>query len=88
MSVLKSVTLKDTVDLMISEDYKDRFLAEYNQAVLRAYKLKRMLIKLEAGTLDFTPKCPASLLIEQLEAMRQYIYILEVRAETEGISLE
>ena len=88
MSVLKSITLKDTVNLMVSEDYKDRFLAEYNQAVLRAYKLKRMLIKLEAGTLDFTPKCPVRLLNEQFEIMRQYIYVLEVRAEIEGITLE
>ena len=28
-------TLKDTVELMNSEDYRDRFVAEYKQLVIR-----------------------------------------------------
>lgn len=47
--------LKDTIEMMNSEDYKERFKAEYYQAKIRYDKLHRMLIKYEAGTLDFKP---------------------------------
>ena len=35
--------LKDTVSLMQSADYKERFKAEYYQLVIRYKKLKAML---------------------------------------------
>lgn len=47
--------LKDTIDLMQSADYKDRFKAEYYQAILRTEKLENMLIKWEKGELNFEP---------------------------------
>ena len=47
-----------------------------------------MLIKLRAGTLDFTPKCPASLLCDQERVMNEYLDILEERAEIEGVYLQ
>ena len=34
--------LKDTAELMQSEDYKERFTAEYHQLILRYKKLKKM----------------------------------------------
>lgn len=37
--------LKDTIDLMLSEDYKDRFKAEYYQTKIRYDKLHKMLVK-------------------------------------------
>ena len=37
--------LKDTVELMISSDYNDRFTAEYVQLDIRINKLKAMLEK-------------------------------------------
>ena len=46
--------LKDTIELMNSSDYKDRFKAEYYQLKIRYTKLHVMLVKLEAGKLDFT----------------------------------
>ena len=33
--------LKDTIDLMRSEDYKERFTAEYHQLIIRYKKLKK-----------------------------------------------
>ena len=42
--------LKDTIKLMNSDDYKDRFKAEYYQTKIRYDKLHQMLIKNEAGT--------------------------------------
>lgn len=80
--------LGDTVTLMNSEDYKERFAAEYWQTKIRYEKLHRMVVRHEAGTLDFTPTCPIDLLKQQKSHMGQYLYCLEVRAEMEGINLE
>ena len=80
--------LKDTIELMNSSDYKERFKAEYLQAKIRYDKLHKMIVKWEAGTLDFTPKCTKVLLLEQKRHMGEYIRCLEVRAEVEGIELE
>lgn len=80
--------LKDTVSLMNSADYKDRFKAEYFQLKVRYGKLKAMLLKHYNGTLEFTPSCPISLLKEQEQYMRNYLAVLEDRAEIEGINLK
>lgn len=80
--------LKDTIELMNSSDYKDRFKAEYWQTKIRYEKLHTMLIKHSAGTLDFTPTCPINILIEQKCCMGNYLRYLAVRAEIEGINLE
>ena len=79
--------LKDTVELMNSNDYKERFKAEYYQTKVRYEKLHKMLIKYEAGTLNFEPKCSFDLLSEQKKHMGLYLHCLEVRAEIEGIEL-
>ena len=80
--------LKDTVDLMNSEDYNDRLKAEYLQTKIRYNNLHKMLIKKAAGTLDFEPVCSIALLTEQKRYMGEYLRVLETRAEIEGITLE
>lgn len=80
--------LKDTVAMMESEDYKERFKAEYYQTKIRYNKLHKMTIKYEAGKLDFEPSCPLRLLLEQKHCMGAYLHALEVRAQIEGIDLE
>ena len=79
--------LKDTVALMGSDDYKDRFKAEYYQTKIRYEKLHTMIVKYEAGTLNFEPKCSIELLKEQSASMDKYLYMLEVRAQIENIKL-
>ncbi len=79
--------LKDTIEMMNSDDYKERFKAEYHQTLTRFNNLYKLLIKHEAGTLDFVPSCPIELLKEQKMYMDNYIHVLEVRAEIEGIEL-
>ena len=79
--------LKDTIEFMNSEDYKDRFKAEYFQTKIRYDKLHRMLIKYEANTLTFEPKCSIELLKEQKMYMGNYLRMLEIRAEIENIEL-
>jgi len=82
-----SENLPETIGLMCSGDYKERFAAEYLQTKIRYDKLHGMLVRLDAGTLDFTPSCPPDLLREQAAHMGQYLYDLEVRAEIEDVEL-
>lgn len=80
-------TLKDTVELMNSEDYRDRFVAEYKQLVIRYKGLMNMLDKWDRGELNFEPTCPRSTYNMQIKAMTEYIAVLEARAVMEGIVL-
>lgn len=84
---MKNIELKDTVEMMNSADYKERFKAEYYQTKIRYEKLHKMTIKYEAGTLGFEPSCSLELLNEQKRHMGMYLHALEVRAEIEGIEL-
>jgi hypothetical protein len=79
--------LINTIEMMISKDYKERFMAEYHQTSIRQQKLFRMLVKYKAGTLPFVPRCSYELLEQQLKIMGQYLLIMEARAEVEGITL-
>lgn len=79
--------LKDTIEMMNSEDYKERFKAEYYQTKIRYDKLDKMTVKYEAGTLDFTPSCSLEVLKEQKKYMGNYVRMLRIRAEIEGINL-
>ena len=81
------MTLDKTVDLMLSDDYKDRFEAEYRQLVNRANKLRKMIRQYEKGELDFEPDSPIDILVWQLKTMDEYIYILKRRASYEKITL-
>lgn len=83
-----NITLEETVDLMLSDDYKERFEAEYFQTKIRHDKLHRMIVKMEAGTLEFEPKCDITTLKHQALNMGEYLHMLEIRAEIEGINLE
>lgn len=79
--------LKETIELMNSEDYKERFKAEYLQTKIRYDKLHKMTIKYEAGTLEFEPSCSLEILKEQKSYMGNYLRMLELRAEIEKIEL-
>lgn len=79
--------LERLIELMKSEDYKNRFRAEYYQLEDRIDKLANMLEKYKAGTLNFTPSCSYELLSYQLQTMNAYKRVLEERAEIEGIEI-
>lgn len=80
--------LSDTATMMNSDDYKERFRAEYAQLVNRYYGLRRMLEKWDNGTLEFEPTCPRSTYNMQTKAMEDYIAVLEARAVMEEVDLE
>ena len=77
--------LKNTVQLMQSDDYKDRFAAEYRQLAIRHEKLKNMVDNW--SNLNFLPICPKSVYCLQLRAMSDYLAILEARAAIEQIAI-
>lgn len=79
--------LDETIEMMTSDDFKERFKAEYWQLKIRHNNLIAMLAKYRQGTLAFKPKCSIKLLMEQKSHMEQYLYCLEVRADIEGINL-
>ena len=82
------MNLKETVPMMESADYKERFKAEYLQLEIRVNGLRNMLKKYKDGTLTFKPSCSYDLLNGQLKSMEMYAQYLEERAEIEGIDLE
>lgn len=89
--------LKNTINAMTSDDYKERFKAEYYQLKIRTEKLEKFTNKIEAaqrmryntsyGYTLFEPKhdCPQDLLDEQLRNMKNYLHCLELRAIIENI---
>lgn len=73
--------------LLQSDDYKIRLLGEYYELKERYDKLHKMVIKYEAGTLDFTPSCPLGLLERQANLMEKYLNVLDIRLEIERIQI-
>ena len=83
--------LKNTIDGMISNDYRERFKAEYRQTMERYERLKGLCNRIEAAkrTRREEPRhdCPIGLLREQQERMGMYLETMEIRAEIEQIDL-
>lgn len=79
--------LEKSSRMMMSKDYKERFIAEYVQIKVRAARLARMLKAWDKGKLTFTPSCPRWLLEKQLHFMQSYQESLEIRAAFEKIEL-
>lgn len=84
---MDGMQLSDTIEMMASADYKERFRAEYFQTVIRFQKLKGMLDRWDKGELNFYPSCPRSTYNMQVAAMADYIAVLEARAVMEGVAL-
>ena len=84
--------LEATVPLMLSDDYRARFIAEYQQLKIRCERLERFCIRIRAAEIaeKEPPKhdCPLWVLEGQLAHMTAYLRDLKLRAEIEGIKLE
>ena len=61
--------LKNTIEMMNSPDYKERFKAEVYQLDIRIGKLASMLSAWGAGELKFQPSCSYDLLEAQQWAL-------------------
>lgn len=84
---IRKMTLSDTVELMESDNYEDRFRAEFYQTRIRMLKLFDMLEKWDAGTLGFTPLAHRYLYLMQVKGMGIQIRAMRRRAKSEGIEL-
>lgn len=85
--------LKDTINGMLSDDYKERFVAEYQQTEIRYEKLKKFCDRIELAENygcgeNIKHDCPLALLRDQQKYMGMYLGCLEKRAILEGISLD
>ena len=69
------------------ESYKERMVEEYQQLRTRYFKLASIIEKAKKKELDFELNCPLGVLIQQKNAMKQYMNILEKRAVIEEVEL-
>jgi hypothetical protein len=81
------MTLEDTAAAMFSEDYKERFRAEYYQTKIRVDKMSEMMRMWTVDKLPFEPKCNPNTYLHQMAIMNSYLQVLRDRAEEEGIML-
>lgn len=80
------MTFKETIPLMLSDDYRDRLKLEYFQLKFRIEKFSRFLKKAKENKVQLP--YPWTLLAEQLKYMRSYRNVLKARIDIEGIDLE
>ena len=78
--------LVETVNLMCSSDFKDRFTAEYAQLVIRLQKLDDF-INNKSDTHFEVDDITRDLMLKQRDAMESYKLCLEKRADIAGIDL-
>lgn len=83
----KNPVLASTRNMMISPDYKERFLAEFTQDYNRYAGLRNMCEKWDKGKLNFVPTCPRCIYDMQLSSMEQKLAILLKRAHLEDVAI-
>lgn len=96
---ISEMNLMETAPWMDSPDYRERFRAEYWQTRIRYERLKKRNTRQEAGALK-DPRAevpfvsvqqldstPAEVMRRQQAMMGEYLHILELRAELEGVEL-
>ena len=85
------INLNQTIDMMRSEDYRDRFRAEYWQLKIRHDRLRDLLTATRAAELmgeQLPPMgSPLSVMRDQCRTMEQYLNVLKLRAACENIDL-
>ena len=86
---MEKINLQKTAELMSSHDYKERFIAEYAQLLIRTKRLERVLQSIADNTCPkcFTPSCPVEVLEDQYKYMVYYLAVLSRRAAIEEIEL-
>ena len=84
--------MSDTIGKMLSNDPKDRMLAEYWQTKIRYRKLKAFANRIEAARLQKKPEpqhsCSYDLLRKQQSIMGEYLHVLELRLAIDGLNID
>lgn len=81
------MTLKDTIPLMLSDDWKDRLKAEYWQAKIRLDKLFTFIDDVREGRKESLPTGAMNELIMQAVHMQRYFNVLKRRVNSAKIEL-
>ena len=76
------MTLKETIPMMISDNYDDRLKAEYFQLKIRTEETKEVLDRYPRPLINL------QLLAAQYKAMQMYQKILEARLVDEDVYIE
>lgn len=84
--------MNDTIGKMLSNDPKDRMLAEYWQTKIRYRKLRAFANRIEAARLQEKPEpqhsCSYDLLRKQQSIMGEYLHVLELRLAIDGLNAD
>ena len=78
---------ESTVVGMLSDDYEERFVAEFQQLKIRLEALKRFIGDVEHKKADVELRCPLALLKMQAAQMQKYLNAMIIRAYYEEIEL-
>lgn len=78
--------LLDTIEMMKSDDYKERFKAEYYQLKIRLDRLNALVIKKGIHP-ESVPETSYLMLKQQAIIMEAYLKCLDERAKHEGIQV-
>lgn len=84
----KNPVLASTRNMMISPDYKERFVAEFTQDYNRYVGLRNMCEKWDKGKLNFVPTCTRDIYNLQLLAMEEKLAVLLERANIEQVEVQ
>ena len=76
------MTFKETIPMMMSDNYSDRLKAEYFQLKIRTEEIKETLDRYPPPLINL------NLLAAQYKAMQMYQKILEARLVEEDIDIE
>lgn len=82
------IDLKDTVELMLSENQAERMRAEYLQLIIRKNKLGDLMWKIREGKIKKTSDEIHQNMIRQFGTMRRYKKLLEEKAALMKIDLK
>lgn len=82
------IDLSNTIEGMLSSDWKARLQAEWAQLCIRMERLDNFRDAFRKDEINFVPKWDERLLCDQLRAMRTYRDCLLQYAKLEGIELD
>lgn len=85
MKKIEKVEIKEDTKYAVA--WKMKLAREYAEVKERYTKLHDMLVKYDAGTLEYSIRGKVKIFRRQAKAMEEYLYCLEVRAKADGIIL-
>ena len=80
--------LKDTVNLILSEDFKERLKGEYYETLIRYLKLEQYLLEVASNPVVGRDPVLVGMLSDQRDAMYKYLEALRKRCKYHNIPID